>query len=102
MFLFDRSDYYRAFLWILATVALFGNVSSLLVRSLRNVTKTGKSSHTAKAFNLFVSSLSLADCQMGVYLAIVGMADLVFKGSYIWEDVKWKTSITCKVRNTSL
>ena len=86
----------------MAIVALFGNASSLLVRSLRSLRKTEKASHTAKAFNMFVSSLSLADCQMGVYLAIVGVADLVFKGSYVWEDIKWKSSTMCKVGYASL
>nr|KAG5685517.1 hypothetical protein BaRGS_024254 [Batillaria attramentaria] len=36
------------------------------------------------------------DFLMGVYLAIIGVADLVYKGTYLWNDVKWKVSGACK------
>ena len=32
---------------------------------------------------------------MGIYLAIVGIADLRFKGSYLWKEYSWKTSSLC-------
>nr|KAG5708934.1 hypothetical protein BaRGS_009343 [Batillaria attramentaria] len=47
-------------------------------------------------FNVFVTSLSLADFLMGVYLAMVGAADSVYRGKYLWSDNVWKTSAACK------
>nr|KAG5713625.1 hypothetical protein BaRGS_024673 [Batillaria attramentaria] len=29
---------------------------------------------------------------MGVYLVMIGIADRVFRGSYLWNDVDWKES----------
>nr|KAG5696489.1 hypothetical protein BaRGS_016528 [Batillaria attramentaria] len=34
---------------------------------------------------------------MGVYLAIVGVADRMYQGTYLWNDTLWKTSTACKV-----
>ena len=34
---------------------------------------------------------------MGVYLAVIGVADLVFQGTYLWKDRQWKESAACKV-----
>ena len=34
---------------------------------------------------------------MGVYLAIVGVADQVYRGEYLWYDDHWKQSAVCKV-----
>ena len=87
-----RSDNYRFFLWLFAAVAVIGNVSSLVLRVL-----LGKKKSSNAAFPLFVSSLSLADGVMGVYLTIIGVADQVFEGSYLWQDTNWKSSFTCKV-----
>ena len=48
------------------------------------------------SFNLFVTHLSIADFLMGVYLTIIGVADQVFHGIYLWEDVRWRSSTVCK------
>ena len=34
---------------------------------------------------------------MGVYLAIIGAADQVFHGTYLWKDRDWKQSVACKM-----
>ncbi|KAL8585872.1 hypothetical protein ACOMHN_056467 [Nucella lapillus] len=34
---------------------------------------------------------------MGVYLAIIGVADQVFAGVYVWSDKTWKASKVCNV-----
>nr|KAG5698842.1 hypothetical protein BaRGS_019694 [Batillaria attramentaria] len=33
---------------------------------------------------------------MGVYLAVIGVADRVYQGNYLWKDRKWKHSTACK------
>ncbi|XP_025101404.1 relaxin receptor 2-like [Pomacea canaliculata] len=34
---------------------------------------------------------------MGVYLAILGVADETYRSIYLWHDVQWKVSARCKV-----
>ncbi|XP_025115452.1 G-protein coupled receptor GRL101-like [Pomacea canaliculata] len=33
---------------------------------------------------------------MGVYLAMIGVADRVYLGAYLWKEEEWKTSSVCK------
>ena len=48
-------------------------------------------------FGSFVISLSVSDFLMGVYLAVIGAADQVFQGTYLWKDRDWKQSVACKM-----
>nr|KAG5705369.1 hypothetical protein BaRGS_011141 [Batillaria attramentaria] len=34
---------------------------------------------------------------MGVYLAVIGVADRLYQGNYLWEDTAWKNSVACKL-----
>ena len=34
---------------------------------------------------------------MGAYLAVIGAADQVFQGTYLWKDRDWKQSVACKM-----
>jgi len=43
-----------------------------------------------------VTHLSVSDFLMGVYLAVIGVADQIFKGSYLWKDLQWKQSAVCQ------
>jgi hypothetical protein len=52
---------------------------------------------TKSAFNVFVSSLCIADFTMGVYVIIIGVADLVYRGTYLHNDLVWMDSVACKV-----
>ena len=86
-----RSDLYRVFLWLTCIVSLIGNLGCLCFRTfaLKN--------QSASGFSVFVSSLSLADCFMGVYLTFVGVADQVFRGYYyLYEDI-WISGVPCSV-----
>ena len=86
-----RSDVYRVLLWLMCIVSLVGNLGCLCFRTftLKN--------QSASGFSVFVSSLSLADCFMGVYLAFVGVADQVFRGYYyLYEDI-WVSGVPCSV-----
>nr|KAG5688136.1 hypothetical protein BaRGS_010477 [Batillaria attramentaria] len=33
---------------------------------------------------------------MGVYLAVIGVADRLYQGNYLWKDREWKHSTACK------
>ncbi|XP_070177758.1 relaxin receptor 2-like [Littorina saxatilis] len=86
-----RSDLYRVLLSLFAALALLGNVGSLVIRLFfwKQSTKSG--------FGTFVSHLCVSDFVMGVYLAIIGLADRLYQGSYLWEDNAWRHSAACKV-----
>ena len=86
-----RSDLYRAALAVFTTLALLGNLLMFLLRVL--VYKTGGKS----GFSVFVNQLCVSDFIMGVYLAVVGVADLKYRGNYLWEDTAWRHSAACKL-----
>ena len=85
-----RSNTYRIFLWGFSVLALVGNGGSLIFRLFwqKNPAVCG--------FNIFVINLCLADFIMGVYLAMIGSADALFKGEYLRQEMAWKSSVFCK------
>ena len=87
-----KSNVYRVFLWLFASLSIVGNVGSFVVRLYFGNKGAGLGS-----FSIFVTNLSIADFFMGVYLAIVGVADQVYRGEYLWYDDQWKESAVCKV-----
>ena len=65
-----RSNVYRVFLWLFASLSVVGNVGSFVVRLCLGSKGAGLGS-----FSIFVTYLSIADFFMEVYLTIVGVAD---------------------------
>ena len=47
-------------------------------------------------FDVFVANLCIADCLTGFYLCIVGSADIVYQGTYLWDEMEWRNSRLCK------
>ena len=86
-----QSGMYRAFLYLIGFLSLLGNVVCLVVRTCvqRTASRSG--------FHVFVTNLSSADLLMGVYLAIIAVADSLFRGNYLFKDEVWKHSVACKV-----
>ena len=72
-------------------MSVLGNVCSFIFRFAiqKNMSKSG--------FNIFVTNLCLADLLMGVYLAMVGVADLLYRGQYLWYENTWTSSDACRV-----
>ena len=87
-----KSNVYRVFLWLFATLSVVGNVGSFVARLYLGNKGAGLGS-----FSIFVSSLAMADFFMGVYLAIVGVADQIYRGNYLSHDDQWKESTVCKI-----
>ena len=87
-----KSNVYRVFLWLFASLSIVGNVGSFVARLY--LVKKGAD---LSSFNIFVSNLSMTDFFMGVYLAIVGVADQIYRGKYLWHDDQWKESTVCKI-----
>ena len=86
-----QSGAYRGSVWLISFLSLLGNVLCLVVRVcvLRTASTSG--------FHVFVTNLSIADLLMGVYVSIIGVADSIFRGKYLFFDESWKHSMACKV-----
>ncbi|XP_053383954.1 G-protein coupled receptor GRL101-like [Mercenaria mercenaria] len=84
-----RNEVLRVFIWSVAIFAFFGNILSFVFRFLseRDTFKCG--------YGILVTNLSVADMLMGVYLLIVSVADVTYRGRYIWNDVSWRNSTYC-------
>nr|KAG5685354.1 hypothetical protein BaRGS_005426 [Batillaria attramentaria] len=86
-----RSDVYRVFLSVFAILSVTGNLGTFLFRLFAHRAKSKSS------FDVFVAHLCVADFLMGLYLSIIGTADLLYRGTYLWDDVIWRTSAACKM-----
>ncbi|XP_070205307.1 G-protein coupled receptor GRL101-like [Littorina saxatilis] len=87
-----RSSAYRVFLAFFAVMAVVGNVSSLLLQVRRH-----RGSERMSGYTVFVLHLCVSDFLMGVYLAVIGVADRMYLNNYLWEDTAWRHSAGCKV-----
>ena len=86
-----RSRMYCVLLSIVASSALLGNLATFISRFVIFRTKAGS------GFTTFLINLSISDFLMGVYLAMIGLADRAYRNSYLWEDMTWRHSIACSV-----
>jgi hypothetical protein len=86
-----RSGLYQVVLWVICVLSITGNAFCLAFRSCvqKNTAKS--------AFNLFVTSLSMVDLLMGVYIAIIGAADSSFRGNYLLHERAWVEISGCQV-----
>ncbi len=84
-----RKEVLRAFLWIVCLTSLLGNVLSLVYRLIWDTSKL------KLGYGIFVTNLAISDFMMGVYLIIIAIADVVFRGSYMTEDIWWRNSHGC-------
>ena len=85
-----KADVFRVFLAVYAFMALVGNLASFVYRVY---SKRGAKKQLG--FDVFVTHLCVSDFLMGVYLAIIGVADRWYYGSYEWNDIKWMQSGAC-------
>ena len=72
-----------------ASLALLGNLACLVLLAVNR-------QESDLACVVFMKHLCVSDVFMGIYLAIIGVAHRHYEGSYVWNDVTWKTSFTCK------
>ena len=85
-----RSNFYRVFLSLFAALALLGNLGSFVYRVFVNTVASNL------GFGAFVTHLCVSDFLMGVYLAVIGVADRLYLGTYLWKDMTWKRSVACR------
>lgn len=85
-----REDHLRSFLWIIGCSSLIGNAGVIIYRILYD-RKSLKKGH-----GIFIMNLGFADFFMGIYMLIIAVADTMFRGKYIWNDLYWRNSSICK------
>ena len=85
-----QSNAYRVMLWIFSVLSVFGNTGSITLRLLLTDKSQG-------SFGMFVTSLSLSDFAMGIYLIIIGVADVIYQNDYVIYTETWKTSYACHI-----
>ena len=86
-----HSNVSRTFLWLFCCLAVVGNAGCFLFRVI------WKLKESQAAFHVFVANLSVSDFCMGIYLAMVGVADGIYSEEYVWFEHSWKASVACKV-----
>ncbi|XP_070193933.1 G-protein coupled receptor GRL101-like [Littorina saxatilis] len=85
-----KYDTHAVLVAVFAAVSIIGNASGFAVRVIFKRTRA------KSAQDVFLCHLCISDFAMGVYLAIVGLTDRLYQGTYLWEDVAWRQSVTCK------
>ena len=78
----------RYCIWILGSIALFGNVLVLIWR--------GRTRSDSKVHSMLLFNLAVSDLLMGVYLVVIGSADVYYRGSYFVFTDQWKRSPLCQ------
>ncbi|XP_071537001.1 G-protein coupled receptor GRL101-like [Panulirus ornatus] len=79
----------RVCIWILGLIALLGNSFVILWRSLYS---SGNKMHS-----FLIVNLGVGDFLMGVYLIIVAVVDLQYRGVYAAYELSWRTSSLCQL-----
>ncbi|XP_055888379.1 relaxin receptor 1-like isoform X2 [Biomphalaria glabrata] len=77
----------RVSVWIVGLFACGGNLLVLLGRFF---TKEDNRIHS-----FFIKNLSMADLLMGLYLLIIAVHDIKYRGEYIYYDEIWRNSWEC-------
>ncbi|CAL8265982.1 unnamed protein product [Merluccius merluccius] len=78
----------RVSVWVMAFIICFGN---LFVIGMRSLIRAENNLHAA-----CIKVLCCADCLMGVYLFIVGVFDVKFRGEYNRKALTWMESVECR------
>ena len=84
----------RMMVFLLALMSLLGNLGTLLLRH-----RFGKRRRktTSDVTELFMSHLSVCNCMIGVYLAILSVADQLQGVDYLWTERAMRSSSWCVV-----
>ena len=85
-----RNYVLRTFIWLLGISALIGNFIVLLWR-LKNGTN-----ERSRVQSFLILNLAVSDFLMGVYMVIIGSADLMYRDVYILHAEEWENSFLCK------
>ena len=76
-------------MWLIGLNAMFGNMFVLMWRK--------KNTKKAKFQDLLLSNLALSDFLMGVYMIILGSADLYFGDKFPLKAENWRSGVICRI-----
>ncbi|XP_078341994.1 uncharacterized protein LOC111105682 isoform X2 [Crassostrea virginica] len=85
-----KNELLSSFLWIIGFSSLLGNLGVFIFKIFFD------SATLKKGHGIFITNLSISDFLMGVYLIIIASADTHYSGRYVWNDLQWRTSLTCR------
>ncbi|XP_075225702.1 G-protein coupled receptor GRL101-like [Lycorma delicatula] len=77
----------RVCVWVLATVATFGNILVIAWRS--------RYKHCNQVHSFLITNLALGDLLMGSYLLLIAFVDWHYRGVYFIHDSNWRSSQLC-------
>lgn len=80
----------RVALWLMAVLTITGNFGVIVYRIFYD-------RGIKYSFRIIITCLSASDLIMGIYLVIIGSADVMYRDRYLLAEREWKTSITCQV-----
>nr|KAG5709018.1 hypothetical protein BaRGS_004657 [Batillaria attramentaria] len=86
-----RMDFFRALVWMLALLAIVGNVMAVV-----HMTVQEEVDQRCAGFKVLAVNLCVSNFLMGVYLTMIGSADAMYRGQYVLQIEKWKYSSACK------
>ena len=85
-----RSKSYTVFVSVSSTAALLGNIGRVVIPPFVKMSRSKDSA------GVFLTHLSVSEFLMGVYLAVLGVADRMYQLGYLWNDTLWRRSGVCK------
>ncbi|XP_071945577.1 G-protein coupled receptor GRL101-like [Antedon mediterranea] len=77
----------RISIWVLGATAFLGNLVVIIWRVTH--------SRDNKVHSFLITNLAAGDFCMGVYLLIIAIVDLIYRGEYIIHDKQWRSSLWC-------
>ena len=81
------------FIWIMAAAAISGNILVIILRHRRRNESTSQNVQRVLILNLGIS-----DLLMGIYMIIIGAADVHYGQDFFWYSEKWRTENNlCKI-----
>lgn len=81
----------QTFLWIIGIMAVVGNLVVIVYHFV------GNDPSRNETFSFFVTNLSISDAMMGTYMVIIGIHDVKFHNTYVYNEYEWKKSLLCKI-----
>lgn len=85
-----HSSFHRVAVFILGILAKIANLSNFIYL------KFAKDSCFTFDGCILLTHLCVSDFLMGFYLVVIGVADRIYSGTCLWQEVTWKTSLACK------
>ncbi|XP_072178152.1 uncharacterized protein [Diadema setosum] len=87
-----RNKFLRVAIWLLGLSALVGNAFVMVWRW-----RTRHKEPTKRVQTFLILNLALSDLLMGLYMIIIGSADMYYREEYMIHKEKWQSSPLCQM-----